>query len=89
MCTGSTHLLGFQPKVKAFALRPAAVTQHTTAFCSTQVVDMIFMEHRSTIITSLRMAQQKHMRVHNHTHIITNHNIQQFTYPQESFEDIA
>ena len=62
--TYGSPLKCFNPRVKAFALIPAAVTQHTTAFCSTQVVDMIFMEHRSTIITSLRMAQQKHMRVH-------------------------
>ena len=60
--TGSTHLIGFQPKVKAIALIPAAVTQHTTACCSTQVVDITPMKHRSTSIKSLRVVQQKHRR---------------------------
>jgi hypothetical protein len=37
-----------------------AVTQHTTACCSTQVVDIILAEQPSTKITSLRVVQQKH-----------------------------
>ena len=40
-----------------------AVTQRTTAWCSTQVVDITQVKHRSTHITSLRVVQQKHMRV--------------------------
>jgi hypothetical protein len=37
-----------------------AVTQHTTACCSTQVIDITLAEQASTNITSLRMVQQKH-----------------------------
>jgi hypothetical protein len=37
-----------------------AVTQHTTACCSMQVVDITLAEQASTNITSLRMVQQKH-----------------------------
>jgi hypothetical protein len=71
--TGSTHLIGFQPKVKAFALIPAAVTQHTTACCSMQVVDITLAEHRSASITSLRVVQQKHSGAkYKHSLIITN-----------------
>src|SRR4051812_4436093 len=47
-----------------YHLEDVAVTQHTTAFCSTQVVDMTFMEYHSTNITSLRIAHQKHLRFH-------------------------
>jgi hypothetical protein len=36
---------------------PFAVTQHTTACCSTQVVDIILMKLHSTNITSLRVVQ--------------------------------
>jgi hypothetical protein len=36
------------------------VTQHTTACCSMQVVDITLAEQASTNITSLRMVQQKH-----------------------------
>ena len=61
--TYGSPLKGFNPRVKAFALIPAAVTQHTTAWCSMQVVDIIQMKHCSTRITSLRVVQQKHMRV--------------------------
>ena len=61
--TYGSPLKGFNPRVKAFALIPAAVTQHTTAWCSMQVVDIIQMKHRFTHITSLRVVQQKHMRV--------------------------
>lgn len=39
------------------------MTQLTTAWCSTQVVDITQVKHRSTHITSLRVVQQKHMRV--------------------------
>jgi hypothetical protein len=39
---------------------PDAVTQHTTACCSMQVVDITLAEQASTNITSLRMVQQKH-----------------------------
>jgi hypothetical protein len=71
--TGSTHLIGFQPKVKAFALIPAAVTHHTTACCSMQVVDLTIAEHRSASITSLRVVQQKHCgSKYKHSFIITN-----------------
>ncbi|KAM0822961.1 hypothetical protein ACQ4PT_071186 [Festuca glaucescens] len=41
----------------------SVVTQRTTAWCSTQVVDITQVKHRSTHITSLRVVQQKHMRV--------------------------
>jgi hypothetical protein len=37
-----------------------AVTQHTTACCSMQVVDITLAEQASTNITSLRVVQQKH-----------------------------
>jgi hypothetical protein len=37
-----------------------AVTQHTTACCSMQVVDITIAEQASTNITSLGMVQQKH-----------------------------
>jgi hypothetical protein len=37
-----------------------AVTQHTTACCSMQVIDITLAEQASTNITSLRMVQQKH-----------------------------
>jgi hypothetical protein len=37
-----------------------AVTQHTTACCSMQVVDITLAKQASTNITSLRMVQQKH-----------------------------
>jgi hypothetical protein len=40
--------------------REIAVTQHTTACCSMQVVDITLVEQPSTNITSLRMVQQKH-----------------------------
>jgi hypothetical protein len=39
---------------------PVAVTQHTTACCSMQVIDITLAEQASTNITSLRMLQQKH-----------------------------
>ena len=58
--TYGSPLKGFNPRVKAFALIPAAVTQHTTAYCSTQVVDITLTEHRFANITSLRVVQQKH-----------------------------
>ena len=61
--TYRSPLKGFNPRVKAFALIPAVVTQRTTAWCSTQVVDITQVKHRSTHITSLRVVQQKHMRV--------------------------
>jgi hypothetical protein len=38
----------------------SAVTQHTTACCSTQVVDITLMKLHSTNVTSLRVVQQKH-----------------------------
>jgi hypothetical protein len=38
----------------------SAVTQHTTACCSMQVVDITLAEQASANITSLRMVQQKH-----------------------------
>jgi hypothetical protein len=40
--------------------RGDAVTQHTTACCSTQVVDITLMKLHFTNITSLRVVQQKH-----------------------------
>jgi hypothetical protein len=42
------------------SIRRCAVTQHTTACCSTQVIDITLAEHRSASITSLRVVQQKH-----------------------------
>jgi hypothetical protein len=41
-------------------LTQLAVTQHTTACCSMQVVDITLAEQTSTNITSLRMVQHKH-----------------------------
>jgi hypothetical protein len=38
----------------------SAVTQHTTACCSMQVVDITLAKQASTNITSLKMVQQKH-----------------------------
>ena len=61
--TYGSPLKGYNPKVKAFALIPAAVTQHTTAWCSMQVVDITQVKHRFARIISLRVVQQKHMRV--------------------------
>ena len=61
--TYGSPLKGFNPRVKAFALIPAAVTQHTTAWCSMQVVDITQVKHRFAHIISLRVVQQKHMRV--------------------------
>jgi hypothetical protein len=40
----------------------SAVTQHTTAYCSMQIIDITLAEQASTNITSLRMVQQKHCR---------------------------
>jgi hypothetical protein len=42
------------------ATQRSAVTQHTTACCSMQVVDITLAEQPSTRITSLRVVQQKH-----------------------------
>ena len=39
------------------------MTQRTTEWCSTQAIDITQVKHRSTHITSLRVVQQKHMRV--------------------------
>jgi hypothetical protein len=39
-----------------------AETQHTTACCSMQVIDITLAEQPSTRITSLRVVQQKHSR---------------------------
>jgi hypothetical protein len=47
-------------KGKRWWLTGTAVTQHTTACCSMQVVDITLAEQASTNITSLRMVQQKH-----------------------------
>jgi hypothetical protein len=38
----------------------SVVTQHTTACCITQVVDITLMKLHSTNITSLGVVQQKH-----------------------------
>jgi hypothetical protein len=37
-----------------------AVTQHTTACCSMQVIDITLVKYHFTNITSLRVVQQKH-----------------------------
>jgi hypothetical protein len=51
----------------------SAVTQHTTACCSMQVVDITLAEHRSASITSLRVVQQKHSGAkYKHSLLITN-----------------
>jgi hypothetical protein len=49
----------FYPGLDSYTLSHA-VTQHTTACCSMQVVDITLAEQPSTNITSLRMVQQKH-----------------------------
>ena len=61
--TYRSPLKGFNPRVKAFALIPAVVTQHTTAWCSMQVVDITQVKHCFARIISLEVVQQKHMRV--------------------------
>jgi hypothetical protein len=50
-----------------------AVTQHTTAYCSMQVIDIKLSEHLSASITSLRVVQQKHCGAkYKHSLINTN-----------------
>jgi hypothetical protein len=51
---------GFKFLVTASIWQGPAVTQHTTACCSMQVVDITLAEQASTNITSLRMVQQKY-----------------------------
>jgi hypothetical protein len=65
--TGHSHLLGVQPKVKAFALIPTVVTQHTNACCSMQVVDITLVKYHFTNIISLRVAQHKHSSLYSST----------------------
>jgi hypothetical protein len=43
------------------------VTQHTTACCSMQVVDIILVKYHFTNITSLRVVQQKHSGLYSST----------------------
>jgi hypothetical protein len=66
---GSSRKIGFLQYFPRFFLKigflhknktPGAVTQHTTACCSMQVIDITLVEQPSTNITSLRMVQQKH-----------------------------
>jgi hypothetical protein len=54
----------------------SAVTQHTTACCSMQVIDITLTEHHSASITSLRVVQQKHSGAkYKHSLIITNQSL--------------
>jgi hypothetical protein len=41
-------------------IKANVVTQHTTACCSMQVVDITLMKYQFINITSLRVVQQKH-----------------------------
>jgi hypothetical protein len=43
------------------------VTQHTTACCSMQVIDITLMKYQFTNITSLRVVQQKHSGLYSST----------------------
>jgi hypothetical protein len=43
------------------------VTQHTTACCSMQVVDITLVKYHFTNITSLRVVQQKHSGLYSST----------------------
>jgi hypothetical protein len=43
------------------------VTQHTTACCSMQVVDITLVKYHFTNITSLRVVQQKHSGIYSST----------------------
>jgi hypothetical protein len=43
------------------------VTQHTTACCSIQVVDITLVKYQFTNITSLRVVQQKHSGLYSST----------------------
>jgi hypothetical protein len=43
------------------------VTQHTTACCSIQVVDITLVKYQFTNITSLRVLQQKHSGLYSNT----------------------
>jgi hypothetical protein len=43
------------------------VTQHTTAYCSMQVVDITVVKYHFTNITSLRVVQQKHSGLYSST----------------------
>jgi hypothetical protein len=43
------------------------VTQHTTACCSIQVIDITLMKYQFTNITSLRVVQQKHSGLYSST----------------------
>jgi hypothetical protein len=52
--------LGNLPPLLLQSIIDRAVTQHTTACCSTQVVDITLMKLHFTNITSLRVVQQKH-----------------------------
>jgi hypothetical protein len=53
---------------KIIVLLPlTVVTQHTTACCSMQVVDITFVRYHFTNITSLRVVQQKHSDLYSST----------------------
>jgi hypothetical protein len=43
------------------------VTQHTTAYCNIQVVDITLVKYQFTNITSLRVVQQKHNGLYSST----------------------
>jgi hypothetical protein len=43
------------------------VTQHATACCSMQVVDITLVKYHFTNITSLRVVQQKHSGLYSST----------------------
>jgi hypothetical protein len=49
------------------ALIAFVVTQHTTACCSMQVIDITLVKYHFTNITSLRVVQQKHSGLYSST----------------------
>jgi hypothetical protein len=65
---------GFRPGAESVrraaedpAYSPVVVTQHTTACCSIQVVDITLVKYQFTNITSLRVVQQKHSGIYSST----------------------
>jgi hypothetical protein len=60
---GKTH--GVQRPV--YFLSEVVVTQHTTACCSIQVVDITLVKYQFTNITPLRVVQQKHSGLYSST----------------------
>jgi hypothetical protein len=58
---------GFEKLLKIMKPKLPVVTQHTTACCSTQVVDITLVKYQFTNITSLRVVQQKHSGLYSST----------------------